>query len=227
MYEYVAPPLLLASHIKDERITVGNYTFFSGKITFGIWRPEERVVFGKFCTLAEDITVFGGGEHIISRVTTYPFRHFLSDSEPSQKNAESTSKGKTTIGNDVWVGYGATILSGVTIGNGAVIGARAVVTKDIPDYAIAVGNPAKVIRYRFRSETIKRLLELRWWDWSFPKIVTNLDLLYQNPDNWTQDIQFKEAQGESPNFYDPLLARMSQGKIKDAEKTEPFLSQSS
>jgi virginiamycin A acetyltransferase len=81
-------------------------------------------------------------------------------------------------------------MSGVKIGNGAVIGAKAVVAKDIPDYAIAIGNPAKVIRYRFKPETIVRLLALRWWDWDIQKITANMDLLYTNPDNWPQDLHF-------------------------------------
>ena len=74
--------------------------------------------------------------------------------------------GSITIGNDVWIGYEAVILSGVTIGDGAIIGARAVVTRDIPPYTIAAGVPAKPIRRRFDVETIARLEELRWWDWA-------------------------------------------------------------
>ena len=76
----------------------------------------------------------------------------------------------TKIGNDVWIGRSAIVLSGTSIGNGAVIGAGSVVTKDVPDYAIVAGNPAKLIRYRFDEQTIKELQSLKWWDWPDEKI---------------------------------------------------------
>lgn len=72
---------------------------------------------------------------------------------------------QTTIGHDVWIGKNVTIINGVHIGNGAVIGANAVVTKDIPDYAIAVGVPAKVIKCRFTPPQIAALNTIKWWDW--------------------------------------------------------------
>lgn len=87
-------------------------------------------------------------------------------------------------------------MSGVKIGNGAIIGAKAVVANDIPDYAIAVGNPAKVIRYRFLPQTIERLLKISWWNWELAKILNNLDLIYQNPDTWSENIQFREPETE-------------------------------
>ena len=84
------------------------------------------------------------------------------------------NKGDIVIGNDVWIGYEAVILSGVTIGDGAVIGTRAVVTKDVPPYAIVGGVPAKLIRKRFDEDVISRLVELRWWDWDKERINCNL-----------------------------------------------------
>ena len=84
------------------------------------------------------------------------------------------------IGNDVWVGFGATILSGVTIGDGAVIGARALVAKDVPPYAIVGGVPAKVIKYRFDDATIGRLLKLKWWNCKEKKIRKHVDKLCSN-----------------------------------------------
>ena len=162
------------------------------QITFRLWQPEDKVVIGKFCSLAEGITIFGGGEHIVSRATAYPF--VLMFAESPQRLVDSNNKGTTIVGNDVWIGFGATIISGVKIGNGAVIGAKAVVAKDIPDYAIAVGNPARVIRYRFQPQTIERLTKLSWWNWKLPKILANLDVLYQNPDTWAENIQFREPE---------------------------------
>ena len=74
------------------------------------------------------------------------------------------------IANDVWIGYDSTIMPGIKIGNGAIIASKSVVTKDVPDYTIVGGNPAKVIKYRFDQKTIKALLEIAWWNWSEEKI---------------------------------------------------------
>lgn len=87
------------------------------------------------------------------------------------------AKGNIVIGNDVWIGADVTIMSGVTIGDGAVIGTCAVVAKNIPAYAIAVGNPARVVRYRFDDAIIKKLLELKWWNWPLERIRKNVHLL--------------------------------------------------
>ena len=82
--------------------------------------------------------------------------------------------GDIVIGNDVWIGYEAVILSGVTVGDGAIIGTRAVVTKDVPPYTIVGGVPARPIRRRFDDKAIERLEALRWWNWDFEKIKRNL-----------------------------------------------------
>ncbi|WP_308462078.1 CatB-related O-acetyltransferase [Mesorhizobium sp. INR15] len=87
--------------------------------------------------------------------------------------SDLSSKGPIRIGNDVWIGRRAIILSGVTIGDGAVIGAGAVVSKDVPPYAVVVGNPAALVRYRFNSGQIASLLEIRWWDWEDDLIKTD------------------------------------------------------
>jgi acetyltransferase-like isoleucine patch superfamily enzyme len=106
--------------------------------------------------------------HRVDWISTYPFPAFT-DKFPEAKGIEQfvTTKGDVTIGNDVWIGQHVTILSGVTIGDGAVIGAHSVVGKSIPPYAIAVGNPARVIRYRFDEKTIEMLLKIQWWNWPY------------------------------------------------------------
>ena len=85
------------------------------------------------------------------------------------------NRGDIVIGNDVWIGYEAVILSGVTIGDGAIIGTRAVVTKDVPPYTIVGGVPAKPIRKRFDEKVIKELLKIKWWDWTKEKIARNIE----------------------------------------------------
>ena len=87
------------------------------------------------------------------------------------------NKGDIVVGNDVWIGYEAVILSGVTVGDGAIIAARSVVTRDVPPYTIVGGVPAKPIRRRFDQKTIDALLELRWWDWPLEKLSGNLQAI--------------------------------------------------
>ena len=88
-------------------------------------------------------------------------------------------RGDVNIGNDVWIGYGATILSGVRIGDGAAVGARSVVTKDVEAYSIVAGNPARKVGSRFPDEVASRLLKIRWWDWEIDKIRKNIPLLVE------------------------------------------------
>ncbi len=198
--ECTSPPLWLNAHIQDPRIKVGDYTYFDQHISLAIFTPDDRIEIGKFCSLAKNIVIFAGGNHIMTRATTFPFKWLSTTSEPAERYADAANKGATIIGNDVWIGHGATILSGVKIGNGAVVGAQSVVAKDVPAYAVVVGNPAQIVRYRFQPETIDRLLNLCWWDWEEAKIAANLDLLYTNPDQWSNNLQLKEPQGDRLNF---------------------------
>jgi acetyltransferase-like isoleucine patch superfamily enzyme len=146
-----------------------------GRFT-SIWGPGTHIIshlnpvtIGKFCSIARYVSI-QEANHKIKRVSSY---HFSSNIFGEPNTNDLMSKGAITIGNDVWVGAHAIILSGVTVGNGAVIGAGSVVTSDVPPYAIVGGNPAKVIRYRFSDELIKRIQELCWWDWDLDKIKSN------------------------------------------------------
>jgi chloramphenicol O-acetyltransferase type B len=151
-----------------------------GRWTYGV--PEIKydnkggnLEIGAFCSIACGVQILLGGNHRMDWVTTYPFYVYWDSARyiPSP----SHSKGDVIIKNDVWIGENVTILSGVTIGNGAVIGTSAVVAKNVPDYSVVVGNPAKVIRKRFDEETIERLLRIRWWNWSDQKIEEFLPLM--------------------------------------------------
>ena len=129
---------------------------------------------GKFCSIARNVDI-GGFDHDYHKVTTMPLfrmRQMLFNEKPTTSHNEYC-----IIGNDVWIAAGAQILHKVTVGDGAVIGGGAVVTKDIPPYAIAVGVPARVIKYRFDDATISALLEIKWWDWPEEALLNNIDWL--------------------------------------------------
>jgi acetyltransferase-like isoleucine patch superfamily enzyme len=137
---------------------------------------DTKVTIGKYCSIAGGVTILCGGNHPTSWISTYPLRiHF---NMPGQRtDGLPCSKGDIRIGNDVWIGHHATILSGVHIGNGAVIGAGALVAKDVPDYAIVGGVPAQIKRFRFSPQQIEALLKIQWWNWEEEKIKQNIDLL--------------------------------------------------
>ena len=144
--------------------------------------PHTQVIIGNFCSLATNIKIYcGHGYHDSSWVSTYPFGHVHHNIFGHDKINLGKTNGNVIIGNDVWIGDNVMIMSGVKIGDGAIIATNSHVVKDVDDYAIVGGNPAKLIKYRFDENTIKRLLEIRWWEWSVDKINNNKRLL--NSDN--------------------------------------------
>lgn len=174
-------------------IEIGDYSFGAPKILS--WRTDDRLVIGKFCMIACNVIVLMGGEHETSRVTAFPLKKRLQGLQGD--NIDSDNKGPVIIGNDVWIGAGAVILSGVKIGSGAIIGAGAVVVKDIPPYAVAAGNPARVVKYRFSEDQIEKLLKIRWWDWEESKIKENIDYFYQDTDSFIRKF-WDKSQSELP-----------------------------
>lgn len=137
-----------------DKVTVGNYTY--GNLIIRSWGADnERLTIGNFCSIADNVTFLMGGEHDYSRFLSFPYDAFF-----VSKQADVQAKGPITVGDDVWIGANTIIVSNVTIGRGAVIAAGGVVTKDVPPYAIAGGDPAKVIKYRFKPETIEKLMQL-------------------------------------------------------------------
>jgi len=168
--------ILYTKDVLGDRYKIGDHTY--GKPRVMSWGEGTSLRIGKYCSIGTNVTIFLGSEHRIDWVSTYPFP-FLWEEARSIPGHPST-KGDVVIGNDVWIGFGTTILSGVTIGDGASIGACSVVTRDIPPYAIVAGNPSQVIRYRFGEEAIQKLLKIKWWDWPEKKVGENIHLICSN-----------------------------------------------
>lgn len=142
---------------------IGAHSYANGIKVYG-WQDCLKISVGKFCSIAEDVVVLAGGEHNLSAVSTSPYFDQVIN------NCRVNSKGNVQIGNDVWIGHGVIILSGVSVGDGAVIAAGAVVTKNVPPYAVVVGVPAKILKYRFDESTVRALLDICWWDWDDARI---------------------------------------------------------
>jgi len=158
-------------------------------IGYGTYGPPKihdyggtTLTIGAYCSIAGRVQIFLGGNHRTDWVSTFTFdRRYPHLKKTLLTGINSNdSNGNVVIGNDVWVGYDSLILSGVTIGDGAVIAARAVVTKDVPPYAIVGGNPAKIIRYRFSDDIITRLLKTKWWEWDKDKVEEYSPYLLSN-----------------------------------------------
>lgn len=160
------------SHVEGI-VSIGRYTSLWGPGIHLIGRVHG-IEIGSFCSLARYVSI-QEDYHNTNRTTMYFLERNLMH-EPLSENA-IVSNGKIAIGNDVWIGSAAHVLSGVSIGHGSVIAAGAVVTRDVPPYAVVAGNPARIIRYRFREDTIHKLLDMAWWEWPIDKIIENKQFL--------------------------------------------------
>lgn len=141
---------------------------------------DAPLTVGSFCSIGPDVLFLCKVDHRLDLPSTYPFRTLIWDKD--QANQDAITKGPITLGHDVWIGARAIILSGVSIGTGAVVAAGAVVTKDVPPYAIVGGNPARIIKTRFSDLQIKQLLQSNWWELSDEELEEKASLLYGNVD---------------------------------------------
>jgi len=181
----------LKNTISDANIDIGDYTMYNdfvndprdfqkNNVLYHYPVNHDKLTIGKFCSIACGAKfIFNSANHSMKSLSTYPFPLFFEEWGLNKANVAEAwdNKGDIVVGNDVWIGYEAVILSGVKIGDGAIIGARAVVTKDVPPYTIVGGIPAKPIRKRFSDETITELLKLQWWNWSAERIKQNLSAI--------------------------------------------------
>lgn len=155
-----------------DKITIGRGTY--GPIDALFSNHENRLVIGSYCSVAGGVKFLVSGDHALDRISTFPFQTRCLTGE-----WEALSKGDIVIDDDVWIGYGATILSGVHIGQGAVVAAGAVVSKDVPPYAVAAGVPAKVIKFRFAPEIIEELMKIDYSRLDETMIREHREELYQ------------------------------------------------
>ena len=158
--------------VKIKGSKVGAYTYISANT------DVENAEIGKFCSISDHCRI-GMGGHNTNQISTSPIfteAHNGTKYQWTDKDVNASPMKKAIIGNDVLVGSHALVLGGVSIGNGAVVAAGAVVTKDVPPYAVVGGVPAKVIKYRFSQDIIDKLQEIRWWDWSEEKLKGNIEL---------------------------------------------------
>jgi virginiamycin A acetyltransferase len=172
----------LSAVIDHPRIAVGDYSYASAHVPPQDWATHlapylyafspERLVIGKFCQIADGVTfITASANHRHDGFSSFPFGIFTGAGADS---ASMPGPGPdTVIGHDVWIGQGATIMPRAVIGNGVIVGAKAVVTGHVPDYAIVVGNPARIVRMRFAPEIIATLDRLAWWDWDIDRIIAN------------------------------------------------------
>ena len=183
----------LRAVVNGHNISVGDYTIYNdfvrdpvaferNNVLYHYPVNGDRLVIGKYCSIACGAKfLLNSANHTLRSLSTYPFPIFYEawGTPVSEVSSAWDNRGDIVIGNDVWIGYEAVILSGVHIGDGAIIGARAVVTRDVEPYTIMGGVPARPIRKRYDEETIQRLLALRWWDFPPEQMRKCLDALEQ------------------------------------------------
>lgn len=183
--------IYLRDVITNPNISIGEYTMYhdvfhdpvdfeKNNVLYHHPINQDRLIIGKFCSIACGACfLFNSANHKRTSLSTYPFPLFFEEWNLKREHVTDAwdHKGDIIIGNDVWIGYEAVILSGVSIGDGAIIGARAVVTSDVPPYTIVGGIPAKPIRKRFSDETISTLLAMQWWDWPKERVSEQINAL--------------------------------------------------
>jgi len=179
---------LLDKTVNHINIKVGKFSYYSGyhhkhdfvecaRYLHEKRKDVDKLIIGSYCSIGSGAMFMMGGNqgHNQDWVSTFPF-YFQANIFKESKNAY-IKLGDTVIGNDVWIGSEAMIMPGITIGDGAIIAARAVVVKNVPAYSVVGGNPASIIKYRFKEDEIEKLIEMKWWSWTEEKVKENMPLI--------------------------------------------------
>lgn len=187
----------IGPHCSISESTFGDYSYLAGHVNM-VWTDV-----GKFTSIAAQ-TRINPGNHPTWRVTqhhsTYRRVQYGLDTKDDTEFFQWRKDHRCTIGHDVWIGHGVTVIAGKNIGTGAVIGSGAVVTKDIPPYAIAVGVPARVVKFRFPAEVIEQLQAIAWWNWDRATLVERFNELLD---------------------LDTFIAKYGSSPVPALERTEP------
>jgi len=175
--------VFLKNVVKNPNIEVGDFTYYHDFTDPGAFERNvlyhfdfngDKLIIGKYCSVASGVRfIMNGGNHRTDWFTNYPFPVFGNGWEAAMPSSWP-NKGNTVVGNDVWIGFEATIMPGVTIGDGAIVATKSVVTSDVEPYAIVGGHPARVIRKRFDEATIEELMKIQWWNWDQEKVSRNV-----------------------------------------------------
>ncbi|PRD56662.1 type B chloramphenicol O-acetyltransferase [Sphingobacterium gobiense] len=191
---------IIKDHITNPNIIAGKYSYYSGyyhghsfddcaRYLFPDRDNVDKLIIGSYCSIGSGASFIMAGNqgHRHDWISSFPFFYMKTEVETFKEALDGYSGARNTIiGNDVWIGSEAMIMPGVIIGDGAVIGSRSLVTKDVEPYTIIGGNPSKPIKKRFEEDEIKKLLEMKWWEWdeiylfgAIPILCSNnIDLLY-------------------------------------------------
>ena len=188
-------------------VIIGKHSYYARNLGVASWLPGEKIVIGDYCSIADQVVIMTGGNRRTDQAANYPVDILSFHAEPQESSSRTVvgvsplmakrlasvraiipmlipgrsyrSTRDTTIGNDVWVGYGAMILGGARVGDGAVVAAGSVVFSDVPPYGVVAGNPAKIIRSRFSPRIVERMLRIQWWHWPEDRIRANLDWFHR------------------------------------------------
>ena len=164
-------------------VRVGNFTY--GTINIVSTNNGSKVSIGHFCSISDNVKFIINNDHPTDHISTYPFKTRILHDKP-----EAISKGDIIVHDDVWIGINAIIMSGVEIGQGAIVAAGAVVTRDVPPYAIVGGVPAKIIKYRFEQDVVNKLMRIDYSKIDKNFVSDHLETLYQSVDKSIEINQF-------------------------------------
>ncbi len=169
--------------VEHPAVEVGEYTYYDHPTRAEHFAEDavlyafgsERLIIGRFCAIAAGVRfLLPGANHADCGPSTYPFGIFGAPWDTTMDLVTSApSRGDTVVGHDVWLGYEALVLPGVTVGHGSIVAAASVVAADVPPYSVVAGNPARIVRHRFDSADVDRLLRAAWWHWPAQLLTTH------------------------------------------------------